>query len=108
MSRRTPKSFTKESISRRVSEEHDLSLTRSRAVVNTMVDAMIDTIESGEKVKLTGLATFTAEPRGARQHRNPKTGEYFKAPPKMVVKVNPSQVLAEKVAELPVDINELD
>jgi len=99
--RRKPKSFTKESISRRVAKEHDLSLDEARALMNTVVASMVETLSGGETVKISGLATFSVVERGPRRYRNPRTGEYFNAPAKSVVRVNTSKVLEDKVAELP-------
>ncbi|MBQ4356236.1 MAG: HU family DNA-binding protein [Bacteroidales bacterium] len=45
-----------------------------------------ETLKGGGKVSLVGFGTFSVTERGARQGRNPKTGEAMKIPAKKVVK----------------------
>ena len=53
----------------------------SRADVDTVSSRMIDLIgaslESGEKVKLSGLATLEIRPRAERAGRNANTGDAY-------------------------------
>ena len=45
------------------------------AVVDAMVDAVVETVASGEDVKIAGFGTFSVTERAARTGRNPQTGE---------------------------------
>lgn len=45
------------------------------AVVDAMVDAVVETVKAGEDVKIAGFGTFSVTERAARTGRNPQTGE---------------------------------
>ena len=45
------------------------------AVVEALVDAVVETVAAGEDVKLAGFGTFGVTERAAREGRNPLTGE---------------------------------
>ncbi|MDX9689411.1 MAG: HU family DNA-binding protein [Proteobacteria bacterium] len=54
-------------------------LDLSKAAVATIIDAVLDTIESalqkGEEVRLVGFGNFYVSKRAASKGRNPRTGE---------------------------------
>lgn len=104
------KSFSRAGMAQHLAEKHDLTYQDAREYVNTMLDGAIDKILAGEDVKFTGLATFTTEIREAKYYRNPRTGELLdeKTPPKRVVRVRVSEVLANNLAQIPVEDDELD
>jgi DNA-binding protein HU-beta len=56
----------------------------SKAMADSMVDAMIDTItgslKNGENVTLVGFGTFSQGNRAARAGRNPQNGAAIKIP----------------------------
>ena len=97
-----PQSFTRAAMAREVAKSHEMSLAEAKAVVNTVVEAARSAVEEGRKVAIAGLVTLTPKHQGKRRYRNPSTGEYFIADPKMVVKAKVSPVLAAKVAEIEV------
>ena len=45
------------------------------AVVDAMVDTVVETVSAGDNVKISGLGTFTVTERAAREGHNPATGE---------------------------------
>ncbi|RIK42132.1 MAG: DNA-binding protein [Chloroflexi bacterium] len=45
------------------------------AVVNATFDAIRDGLAAGEEVTITGFGSFRISERGAREGRNPQTGE---------------------------------
>ena len=47
----------------------------SETIVNAMFDAMAAVLARGDRIEIRGFGTFGVKPRGARQGRNPKTGE---------------------------------
>jgi len=53
-------------------------------LLNVAVDAIIDTVESGDEVSLVGFGTFKASKRAARKGHNPKTGEEIQIPARRV------------------------
>lgn len=43
--------------------------------VDAIIDTIVDTVASGEAVKLSGFGSFEITERAAREGRNPATGE---------------------------------
>lgn len=44
-------------------------------IVDTVLETIVNTVASGEKVSLAGFGNFEVTERAARMGRNPKTGE---------------------------------
>lgn len=44
-------------------------------VVDTVLEEIVTALERGDRVELRGFGAFSARARGARQGRNPRTGE---------------------------------
>ncbi|MBQ9783005.1 MAG: HU family DNA-binding protein [Clostridia bacterium] len=55
-----------------------LKKKEAEAAVNAMTDVIAETLKAGEKVQLIGFGTFEVKERGAREGRNPRTGETIK------------------------------
>ena len=55
----------------------DLGFTKKdvTAVADALVNVVVDTVSSGEDVKIAGLGVFGVTERAARTGRNPQTGE---------------------------------
>ncbi len=45
------------------------------AVINATFDAIQDSLAAGDEVTITGFGSFRISERGAREGRNPQTGE---------------------------------
>lgn len=56
-----------------VSEKSGLTKKDVELVLGTLLDTIVETIESGEKVVLYGFGTFETRERAGREGRNPKT-----------------------------------
>jgi integration host factor beta subunit len=79
--------------------EKNGSLTRkeSETIVNLIFDSMGDALRSGEKVEIRGFGSFTVRERGAREARNPKSGELVDIPAKRVPFFKTGKELRERV-----------
>ncbi|MBT0665505.1 integration host factor subunit beta [Geobacter pelophilus] len=79
--------------------EKNGSLTRkeSETIVNLIFDSMGDALRSGEKVEIRGFGSFTVRERGAREARNPKSGELVDIPAKKVPFFKTGKELRERV-----------
>jgi len=53
----------------------DISKAAAGRALDSMLDAVTDSLQKGEGVSLIGFGTFSVKERAARQGRNPKTGE---------------------------------
>ena len=49
-------------------------------IVDTVLETIVNTVASGEKVSLAGFGTFEVTERAERNGRNPKTGEAITIP----------------------------
>ena len=69
--------------------------------VATVVEALINTIQNevanGEKVQITGFGSFERRERGAREVKNPRTGELIKVAPSKSPSFSAGSVFKEKV-----------
>lgn len=54
------------------------------AIVSAMMDVVMDTVATGDKVTLVGFGTFEARDRQAREGRNPSTGATIQIPATIV------------------------
>ncbi|CAB1276562.1 HU family DNA-binding protein [Candidatus Nitrosacidococcus tergens] len=61
-----------------VAKKGDLKKTEAARVVDSIVEAITDTLSRGEQVVLIGFGTFSVRDRAARTGRNPQTGEEIK------------------------------
>lgn len=66
-------------------------------VIDTMLDSVIDSVVTGEDVKLVGFGTFTTVERAAREGRNPQTGESITIEARKAPKFKPSKALRDAV-----------
>jgi integration host factor subunit beta len=52
-----------------------ISKKDTEVVVNTIFDAMIESLRGGDRIEIRGFGSFQVKIREARDGRNPKTGE---------------------------------
>ena len=50
------------------------------AVLDVITDSIMETVASGDEIKLAGFGTFCVAERAERQGRNPQTGEIMTFP----------------------------
>ncbi len=63
-----------------------------------LADVVRTALESGQKVTLPEIGTFSTKDRAARKARNPKTGAPVDVPAKTVAHFKPTQSLADLIA----------
>lgn len=66
-------------------------------IINKVMDTIIKSVASGEKVTLVGFGTFEARNRKARLGRNPKTNEPLNIPAKRVAGFKVGKEFSEAV-----------
>lgn len=69
------------------------SKRESADVVEMVFNIMKDTLEGGEKIKISGFGNFEVRDKRERVGRNPQTGEVIKISARRVLAFKPSQVL---------------
>ena len=66
-------------------------------VVEMVFDVIKDTLERGERIRISGFGNFVLRDKNARMGRNPQTGEEIIISPRRVLTFRPSQVLKDLV-----------
>ena len=66
-------------------------------VVDAFLDALKDTLASGDHIEIRGFGTFKVRHRKARTARNPRTGEPVEVPPRVAPVFTPSRKLRNRV-----------
>lgn len=74
-----------------------LSRNESAALLESVLDRIAGTLESGEAVKIAAFGTFLVRQKGKRVGRNPKTGIEVPILPRRVLTFRPSQVLKARI-----------
>ena len=71
--------------------------TRSSEIVETLLEIIKSTLESGEDVLISGFGKFSVNEKKARRGRNPSTGEDMMLAPRKVVTFKCSGKLRDKI-----------
>ena len=75
----------------------DISKAAAGRALDSMLDAVTDSLQKGEGVSLVGFGTFSVKERAARQGRNPKTGVEVPIKPRKVLVFRASHVLKDRI-----------
>jgi DNA-binding protein HU-beta len=70
---------------------------QAERAVDSVVDAIINTLKEGGEVSVAGFGIFSTKQRAARTARNPKTGEPVDVPAMRVPKFRPAKALKDAV-----------
>ncbi|NIS61192.1 MAG: integration host factor subunit alpha [Proteobacteria bacterium] len=85
--------MTKVDIVSSVYEKVGFSKKEAVRVVETIFDIMKDTLERGEKIKISGFGNFVVRKKRTRRGRNPQTGDDIEITARKILTFKPSQVL---------------
>jgi integration host factor subunit alpha len=69
------------------------SKKESAEIVDIIFEKIKETLERGEKIKISGFGNFVVRQKDERTGRNPQTGQEIKIAPRRVLTFKPSQVL---------------
>ncbi len=81
-----------------VSQQVKQPETQVSAVVNATFNVIQAALAEGDEVALTGFGTFRISERGAREGRNPQTGERITIPSRKSPSFKPGTQLKRAVA----------
>src|SRR5215216_3489587 len=70
-------------------------------IVESVFNTIKETLEKGEKIKISGFGNFVVREKKARIGRNPQTGEEITISARRVLTFKPSQVLKNVLNGLP-------
>lgn len=89
--------MTKIDLTDRVAALGGLTRRDSEVIVETMFDAIVSALQTGDKVEVRGFGSFRTRQRNGRTGRNPKTGVSVAVPAKRVPFFKPSKELRELI-----------
>ena len=90
-------SLTKADIADRLFDEVGLNKREAKEFVDSFFEAVRNSLEGGENVKLSGFGNFQLREKNPRPGRNPKTGEEIPITARRVVTFRPGQKLRARV-----------
>jgi len=70
--------MNKTELSDAIAKKAQLSKSDAQSALDALVDTVRDELRKGREVAITGFGKFHVAKRGARQGRNPATGEAIK------------------------------
>ncbi len=85
--------MTKVDIISSVYEKVGFSKKEAVRVVETIFDIMKESLERGEKIKISGFGNFIVRKKRTRRGRNPQTGDDIEISARSILTFKPSQVL---------------
>lgn len=85
--------MTKAEIIEQIYEKVGFSKKESAEIVELVFDLMKETLEKGNKIKISGFGNFVVRQKRPRIGRNPQTGESIEISSRKVLTFRPSQVL---------------
>jgi DNA-binding protein HU-beta len=80
-----------------IAQKSGLTKKDSAAAVDAYHDVVAETLAAGNSLALAGFGTFEVAERGAREGRNPKTGEKMQITASKSVKFKPGKGLKDSV-----------
>lgn len=89
--------MTKADIIEQIYEKVGFSKKESSEIVELVFDTMKETLEKGEKIKISGFGNFVVRAKRPRVGRNPQTGEEIEISARRVLTFRPSQVLKQSL-----------
>jgi len=85
--------MTKADLVETIYEKIGFSRKESAEIVDLVFDLMKETLENGQKIKISGFGNFMVREKRSRKGRNPQTGEEIQISARRVLTFKPSQVL---------------
>lgn len=89
--------LTKADLMNFVSRKTEFQRQKATSIVESLLEIIKHTLESGEDVLISGFGKFSIRDKDKRKGRNPQTGEDAMLRPRRVVRFKPSGVMREKM-----------
>ena len=91
--------MTKADLVERVAERTGLTRTDVAVVVDSFLDTVKKSLETGHNIEIRGFGTFKVEKRAERDAINPQTGNRIRVPAKLAPVFRPSEKLKTRLNE---------
>jgi len=92
-----PQTVTRADLCEAVHQDVGLSRQECHGLVERTLELIVEAMERGETVKLSGFGVFQIREKSARMGRNPKTGEPAAIHPRRVISFRASQIMKARV-----------
>jgi len=91
--------MTKADIIESIYEKVGLSKEDSSRIVELVLESLKETLEKGEKVKVSGFGNFVVRAKRSRRGRNPQTGDEIQITARKVLTFKSSPILKKALNE---------
>ena len=82
-----------------IAKKTKVEKSKTKAVVDAFIEAVVDALSKGNKVSIPGFGTWYVANRKQRKGRNPKTGEVITIPKMRAPRFKPGNALKKAVAK---------
>ena len=82
----------------KIAEKSGVTKREADSILTATVEAIMETVSSGDKVSLVGFGSFESRDRKEREGRNPKTGETMVIPATVVPAFSAGKQFKDMVA----------
>ncbi len=89
---------TREELALILVQQTNRSTRECAQIVDLFFEAITESLERGEGVKIQGFGNFKIREKAARKGRNPQNGEPLEISARRVLAFKPSRLLREKLA----------
>lgn len=89
--------MTKADIAEKIQAGTGMTKKESSELLEAVFSTIKATLESGEKLKISGFGNFEVKKKADRRGRNPQTGETIIIPARQVLTFKPSTVLRQAI-----------
>ena len=89
--------MNKTELIKKVATENELSQKEATAVVNSVLNGIMDSLAAREPVAIAGFGTFSCKHRDAREGRNPANGKTISIAASNTPVFKPAKVFKDKV-----------
>ena len=89
--------LTKADLIKIISDQNGYQKIKSTEIVETLLEIIKSTLESGDDVLVSGFGKFCVKQKRERRGRNPATGEYLMLAPRKIVTFRCSGKLKDKI-----------
>jgi integration host factor subunit beta len=91
--------MTKKEIVKRIAEVSNLTQIQTKEIVQSTLDAIVDSIVEAGRIELRNFGVFEVRERAPRKARNPRTGETVYVAAKKVVVFKPGRIIEERLKQ---------
>jgi len=89
--------MTKTDLVERIQTATGFTKKESADMLETVFGIMKSTLESGEKLKISGFGNFEVKQKAERRGRNPQTGDAITIEARRILSFKPSAVLKQEI-----------